>query len=81
MQYCRSHTGGHQAGSGYHGQRLQCDMAGGSSGGPWLQLYNTDSGTGFVTSVNSFILSGQSNAMHGPYFSNDVHSLYESTKK
>jgi hypothetical protein len=34
MQYCRSHTEAHQAGSGHHGQRLYCDMTGGSSGGP-----------------------------------------------
>ncbi len=81
MQYCHAYTGAHQAGSGYHGQRLQCDMTGGSSGGPWLQLYNVGSGTGYVTSVNSFLLSGQSNAMHGPYFGEDARSLYDSAKK
>ncbi|CAF1391856.1 unnamed protein product [Adineta steineri] len=80
MQYCHALSGGHQAGSGYHGQQLYCDMTGGSSGGPWLQVFNIQSGTGYVTSINSFLLSGQTNTMHGPYFGEDARSLYDSTK-
>jgi hypothetical protein len=80
MQYCRAHAGRHTEDNNYQGQRLPCDMTGGSSGGPWLQLYNTDSGTGYVTSVNSFIIGGRE-AMHGPNFGNDAQSLWDSIKK
>ena len=81
MQYCRAQTGPHPSDAGYRGQRIECDMTGGSSGGPWLQLFNTGSGIGYVTSVNSFIVSNQRNKMFGPYFGNDAGSLYDSLKK
>jgi len=80
MQYCRAHAGRHPEDGAYRGQRLPCDMTGGSSGGPWLQLYDTNSGVGYVTSVNSFVISGVANAMHGPNFGDDTRSLYDSMK-
>ena len=81
MQYCRAQTGRHPSDSGYHGQRMQCDMTGGSSGGPSLQLFNPGNGIGYVTSVNSFTVSDQPNTMFGPYFGNDAGSLYDLFKK
>ena len=77
MQYCRALTGSHLSDSGYHGQRMLCDMTGGSSGGPWLQLFNPGNRIGYVTSVNSFIVSNQPNTMFGPYFDNDAGSLHD----
>ena len=67
------------AGGGFHGQRLWCNMGGGSSGGPWLQ--NVDgNGMGYVTSVNSFGISSAPNYMFGPYFDSTIGTLYDAAK-
>ena len=65
------------AGSAYHGQRLPCNMEGGSSGGPWLQNVNEANGVGYVTSLNSFGYDSLPNFMYGPYFGSSVRSLYD----
>jgi V8-like Glu-specific endopeptidase len=67
-------------GDGYRGQRLWCDMGGGASGGPWLQGVDESNGVGYVTAVNSFILSSPSNYIFGPYFDSTIGSLYDSAK-
>lgn len=77
MQYCGAHAGAHTNDPNYNGQRLACDMKGGASGGPWIQGYDTNSGLGYVTSVNSFIV-GNEDMMYGPYFDGNVGSLYDS---
>lgn len=59
---------------------LPCKMTGGSSGGPWLSSFETSTGTGALSSVNSYGYSGVS-AMHGPKFNSDtadVHSAANS---
>lgn len=65
---------------GYIGQGLSCNMGGGSSGGPWLQNVVDATGIGYVTSLNSFIISTQTNVMNGPYFDSKIASLYNSGK-
>jgi V8-like Glu-specific endopeptidase len=52
-------------------QGIDCDMTGGSSGGPWF----LDDGA--QNSVNSFGYDVQSNVMYGPYFGADAQSAYE----
>jgi hypothetical protein len=51
-------------------------MTGGSSGGPWLSGFSTSTGSGTLSSLNSYGYSGV-RAMHGPKFNDntaDVHS-------
>ncbi|MFS8096508.1 hypothetical protein LFM09_05145 [Lentzea alba] len=61
-----------------HGQQVRawCNMTGGSSGGPWLQEYNDQNGLGYINSVVSHRHSDP-NQMDGPYFDNDIKSLYD----
>lgn len=47
---------------------LNCDMTGGSSGGPWFANFDPATGRGTLTSVNSFKYRGLSAYMFGPYF-------------
>ncbi|WP_157529581.1 serine protease [Nocardia sp. NRRL S-836] len=56
--------------------RANCNMTGGSSGGPWLQEYNDQTGLGYVNSVVSHRHTDP-NTMDGPYFDNDIKSLYD----
>ncbi|HEX2313984.1 MAG TPA: peptidase [Thermomonospora sp.] len=58
---------------------MACTMTGGSSGGPWLSGFDEATGTGAITSVNSYklnlpFLNGN---MYGPYFGADARALYE----
>jgi V8-like Glu-specific endopeptidase len=46
---------------------IDCDMTGGSSGGPWLTSFNTTTGVGTLSSLNSYGYSGIT-AMFGPKF-------------
>ncbi|WP_394615566.1 trypsin-like serine peptidase [Lentzea sp. JNUCC 0626] len=61
-----------------HGQQVRawCNMTGGSSGGPWLQEYNDQNGLGYINSVVSH-RHADPNQMDGPYFDNDIKSLYD----
>lgn len=59
----------------YQGMKLPCNMTGGASGGPWTQ-----EGT-YQTSVNSFIIIGQTDVMYGPYFGDTVLNLWEQYQK
>ncbi|GAA4613510.1 hypothetical protein GCM10023195_58480 [Actinoallomurus liliacearum] len=58
-------------------QGLRCDMSEGASGGPWLARFNATTGTGVVTSVNSFKYSDDQATMYGPYFGAAVRRIYE----
>jgi V8-like Glu-specific endopeptidase len=61
-------------------QGMDCDMTGGSSGGPWFYNFNTSTGTGTLNSVNSFGYTGLDDVMWGPYFGNTISSLYTTAK-
>jgi hypothetical protein len=71
--YCQSGT--------WHGHdeviRMWCNMTYGSSGGPWLQEYNDQNGLGYINSVVSHGDSPGNGQFDGPYFDNDVKSLYD----
>ena len=57
---------------------LKCDMTGGSSGGPWFLDFNEGSGTGTLTSVNSFKYTAgkYKSYMFGPYLGSYAESTY-----
>ncbi|MFC7458286.1 trypsin-like serine peptidase [Brachybacterium sp. GCM10030267] len=54
-------------------QGIECDMTGGSSGGPW---FSGDGPDGYQTSVNSFGYSAQPGVMYGPYFGDAAQEVY-----
>lgn len=58
---------------------LPCKMTGGSSGGPWFSGFSTSSGSGSLSSLNSYGYSGVS-AMHGPKFTADTQAVFSAAK-
>ncbi|CAF1652513.1 unnamed protein product [Didymodactylos carnosus] len=78
VQYCAAKTSrSTYTTNNYQGQQLSCDMTQGSSGGPWLQSFVVGTGVGYVTSVNSFLVIGYPNYIHGPYFDSNIKYLWE----
>jgi hypothetical protein len=63
-------------------QGLNCNMTGGSSGGPWFVGYNAATGVGSLNSVNSFkYTGGKARAyMWGPYFGSVIQSTYNTAQ-
>ncbi|MFI9542677.1 peptidase [Streptomyces sp. NPDC052016] len=59
---------------------MTCNMTGGSSGGPWFTQFNESTGTGLLTSVNSFKYNFLPNRMYGPYFGADAQNLYQTAQ-
>ena len=61
-------------------QGLDCNLTGGSSGGPWFVNYSESTGVGVLNSVNSFKYRGGSmrNYMFGPYLGDVAQTLYSS---
>ncbi len=61
---------------------LNCNMTGGSSGGPWYVGFNGTTGTGSLNSVNSFkYTSGRfTKYMWGPYFGAYTQRTYNAAK-
>ncbi|WP_036962859.1 trypsin-like serine peptidase [Promicromonospora kroppenstedtii] len=61
-------------------QGLDCNLTGGSSGGPWFVNYSESTGVGVLNSVNSFKYRGGSmrNYMFGPYLGDVAQTLYTS---
>jgi V8-like Glu-specific endopeptidase len=57
--------------------RMTCPMTYGSSGGPWLQEYNDANGYGYINSVVSHGDNPGNGEFDGPYFDNDIKSLYD----
>jgi hypothetical protein len=61
---------------------LHCDMTGGSSGGAWYTDFDEGTGTGTLTSVNSFhyVRGPASKNMYGPYFDNLTERTYQAAR-
>ncbi|MEU0478498.1 peptidase [Streptosporangium sp. NPDC006013] len=59
---------------------LNCNMTGGSSGGPWFLGFNESTGLGTLNSVNSFKYDFASGWMFGPYFGTDAQAVYEAAQ-
>ncbi|CAF0838496.1 unnamed protein product [Adineta steineri] len=77
MQYCSGSAAASKYGNGYTGQTIPCDMTGGCSGGPWIQNFTASTGVGYITSLNSFLITTIPNYMNGPYFESNIWSLYQ----
>ena len=54
---------------------MACGMTGGSSGGPWLSGFNETTGSGTLSSLNSYGYSGIKN-MYGPKFNTDTSAVF-----
>ncbi|MEU3162682.1 peptidase [Streptosporangium sp. NPDC006930] len=59
---------------------LNCDMTGGSSGGPWFLDFNESTGLGTLNSVNSFKYGFAEGWMFGPYFGAEARAVYEAAQ-
>lgn len=59
---------------------VSCSMNEGSSGGPWLSGFNPATGTGTITSVNSFAYDG-SPVTFGPLLGSADRSLYQQAER
>jgi len=59
---------------------LNCNMTGGSSGGPWFLAFNERTGAGVVNSVNSFKYNFAPNFMFGPFFGQEALSVYQAAQ-
>jgi len=68
MSTCAGTSSGAAVLAGFTGYQLACGMTGGSSGGPWIQQYNTNTKLGQQVSVNSFIMPSRPGYMFGPHF-------------
>jgi hypothetical protein len=55
---------------------MACGMTGGSSGGPWLSSFNENTGSGTVSSLNSYGYSGVKN-MYGPKFNANTADVFD----
>jgi len=54
---------------------VDCDMTGGSSGGPWLTGFTESTGAGTLNGLNSYGYSGIKN-MYGPKFNGNTSSTF-----
>jgi len=52
----------------FKGMQITCGMNGGSSGGPWVRNYNSNTGSGLQVAVTSFGSSLAPGKIHGPLF-------------
>ncbi|TXS53045.1 peptidase [Streptomyces sp. uw30] len=76
--YCSGTTNRDFLLSNDHG--MNCNMTGGASGGPWFTQFNESTGTGLLSSVNSFKYNFRPNRMYGPYFGADAQNLYQTAQ-
>ncbi|NRQ37785.1 peptidase [Nonomuraea sp. NN258] len=60
---------------------LRCAMTGGSSGGPWFAGFDGSTGIGWLNSVNSFKYDFAPNFMFGPFFGDEVMSVYQTAQR
>ncbi|ACZ84951.1 trypsin-like serine peptidase [Streptosporangium roseum] len=59
---------------------LNCNMTGGSSGGPWFTDFDEGTGLGTLNSVNSFKYGFAAGWMFGPYFGTEAQAVYEAAQ-
>jgi V8-like Glu-specific endopeptidase len=78
MSYCGGTT--FDATTLTNGIGMDCNLTGGASGGPWLQQFDEYSGTGVISSVNSYKLNFVPYYVFGPYFGEVVQNLYDTAQ-
>jgi hypothetical protein len=62
-------------------QQLNCNLGGGSSGGPWLQNYSDANGLGWAVSNTSYgIDPDPQGPVFGPYYDDDTTNLYNTAE-
>lgn len=59
---------------------MDCDMTGGSSGGPWFFDFDEGTGTGVQNSVNSFGYIFFPDVMFGPYYGSEGEAVYNAAQ-
>jgi hypothetical protein len=59
------------------GARLPCGMTAGDSGGPWLAGFRPRSGSGVVTAVTTYKLSGDLAVLYGAVLGPQARALYQ----
>jgi len=74
LVYCRGPLG-FDDNAGNATYRVGCNMTGGSSGGPWFTPFNASTGSGTMTSVNSYGYSGIT-AMFGPKLNAETQTMF-----
>jgi hypothetical protein len=76
LAWCHGRVSSDPLGSSDQG--MNCNMTGGSSGGPWFINYDEASGVGTLNSLNSFkyVLPLTGDKMYGPYFGSVIQELY-----
>ncbi|WP_432931365.1 trypsin-like serine peptidase [Microbispora sp. CA-135349] len=79
LVYCGGRTFDDFLGS--QDQGLSCGMTGGASGGPWFADFDPSTGTGVLTSVNSFKYGFAPSWMFGPYFGAEAEAVYNAAQK
>lgn len=57
----------------FNAQGINCDMTGGSSGGPWFIGTNS---SGYQNSINSYGYGSRSTVMYGPYWGSVIQQAY-----
>ncbi|MGO2772108.1 MAG: trypsin-like serine peptidase [Brachybacterium tyrofermentans] len=73
LEQCQG-TGSDDTLGGTDDQAIDCDMTGGSSGGPW---FAGDGPSGPQISVNSFGYTSQPGVMYGPYLGDVAEQVYQ----
>ncbi|CAF3407151.1 unnamed protein product [Rotaria sp. Silwood1] len=61
----------------FNGVYTVCGMTGGSSGGPWIQEYDTETMLGQQMSLTSFMIINRPGILFGPYFNTDIYNMYK----
>ena len=58
---------------------IDCNMTGGSSGGPWLTSFDSNTGIGTLSSVNSYGY-GNTAKMYGPKFNTNTQTTFNAAQ-
>jgi hypothetical protein len=78
LVYCAGNVG-QDFGTGNQTWGLACNMTGGSSGGPWLSGFVEATGSGTLSSVNSYKY-GSTAFMYGPKFNSRTQATYNAAR-
>jgi V8-like Glu-specific endopeptidase len=77
LYYCSNYTWS-DPWSGWANVGIDCDLNGGSSGGPWLAYF--DGYFGYINGVNSYTYSTLPGRMYSPYFGDSAATLYNAAR-
>jgi hypothetical protein len=75
LTYCSDQVF-YDANNGNNTLGIDCNMTGGSSGGPWLTGFDSVTGVGTLNSVNSYGYTSIKNKEYGPKFNGNTATTY-----